>query len=114
MEMILYFTSNFFHFFIVYYLCNAKTKHECGFALAIGVETYTFVNVNRDHTIYVSLSGLGVDESLPIGVSVYPNPAKDTKASGEIHLGILNIRLQRMPPRSLSMESHTNTGLPTM
>lgn len=41
------------------------------------VETYTFSNVNRDHTIYVSFSGMGVEESQSLDVTVYPNPAKD-------------------------------------
>ena len=41
------------------------------------VEEYTFSNVNRDHTIYVSFSGMGVEEAEVLNVNVYPNPAKD-------------------------------------
>lgn len=41
------------------------------------VESYTFTNVNRDHTIFASFSGLGVDESLDNNLSLYPNPAND-------------------------------------
>ena len=41
------------------------------------VESYTFTNVNRDHTIYVSFSGWGVEEAQALGVNVYPNPTKD-------------------------------------
>lgn len=41
------------------------------------VEEYTFTNVNRDHTIYVSFSGMGVEEAEVLNVNVYPNPAKD-------------------------------------
>ena len=41
------------------------------------VETYTFTNVNRDHTIFVSFSGMGVEETQNLQVTVYPNPAKD-------------------------------------
>lgn len=41
------------------------------------VESYTFTNVNRDHTIYVSFSGMGVEEAQVLNVNVYPNPAKE-------------------------------------
>ena len=41
------------------------------------VEEYTFTNVNRDHTIYVAFSGMGIDEAQTLDVNVYPNPAKD-------------------------------------
>lgn len=41
------------------------------------IESYTFPNVNRDHTIYVSFSGMGVEEAQALNVNVYPNPAKD-------------------------------------
>lgn len=41
------------------------------------VETYTFTNVNRDHTIYATFSGWDVDENQVGTVLVYPNPAND-------------------------------------
>ena len=41
------------------------------------VDSYTFTNVNRDHTIFVSFSGIGVDEAQVLDISVYPNPAQD-------------------------------------
>lgn len=41
------------------------------------VESYTFQNVDRDHTIYVLFSGMGVEEAQILNVNVYPNPAKD-------------------------------------
>ena len=41
------------------------------------IESYTFTNVNHDHTIYVSFSGMGVEETQALNVNVYPNPAKD-------------------------------------
>lgn len=41
------------------------------------IESYTFTNVNRDHTIYVSFSGMGVEEVQELGVIVYPNPTRD-------------------------------------
>ena len=41
------------------------------------VDSYTFTNVNRDHTIYASFSGMGIEEAQNLGVNIYPNPAKD-------------------------------------
>ena len=41
------------------------------------VESYTFRNVSRDHIIYVSFSGVGVEETQMTEVEIYPNPAKD-------------------------------------
>jgi hypothetical protein len=41
------------------------------------VDSYTFTNVNRNHTIYVSFSGMGIEETQNLNVNIYPNPAKD-------------------------------------
>lgn len=41
------------------------------------VESYTFRNVNANHSIHVQFSGVGVDEAYALGLKVYPNPAKD-------------------------------------
>lgn len=41
------------------------------------VETYTFINVNRDHSIFVSFSGTDVDEVHELDMNIYPNPAKE-------------------------------------
>lgn len=58
------------------------------------VNTYTFTNVNRNHTIYVSFSGMGVEESQDLDVRIYPNPAKDiVYVEGE---GIATIALYDM------------------
>ena len=39
------------------------------------VGSYTFTNVNRNHTISVSFSGMGVEEMQSSDVNIYPNPA---------------------------------------
>ena len=41
------------------------------------VDSYTFTNINRNHTIYVSFSGMGIQEAQSLEVNIYPNPAKD-------------------------------------
>lgn len=41
------------------------------------VESYTFTNVNRDHTIYAAFSGTGVEEAQSLDINIYPNPAKN-------------------------------------
>ena len=41
------------------------------------VDSYTFTNVTRNHTIYVSFSGMGIEETQNLNVNIYPNPAKD-------------------------------------
>lgn len=40
-------------------------------------ESYTFYDVNCDHSIYVSFSGLGVGDEEDVEIVLYPNPAKD-------------------------------------
>lgn len=41
------------------------------------VETYSFTNVNRDHTIYAVFSGWDVEENQTNAFHMYPNPADD-------------------------------------
>lgn len=41
------------------------------------VESYTFRNVNGNHSIRVQFSGLGVDDNISEKLKVYPNPAND-------------------------------------
>lgn len=41
------------------------------------VESYTFRNVNVNHTIRVEFSGLGVEDNNIMNLKVYPNPAYD-------------------------------------
>lgn len=58
------------------------------------VATYTFTNVNRDHTIYVVFSGWDVDEHLDNAILMYPNPS-----NGEVTLegdGINIVRIYDM------------------
>ena len=57
---------------------GSKIKQVLIDDLDIGpVATYTFVNVNRNHTIYAKFSGLDVDENQTNGFHLYPNPADD-------------------------------------
>lgn len=57
---------------------GSKIKQVLIDDLDIGpVATYTFVNVNRNHTIYAKFSGLDVDENRTNGFQIYPNPADD-------------------------------------
>jgi PKD repeat protein len=39
--------------------------------------SYTFRNVNGDHSIHVQFSGLGVNDTYDLGLRIYPNPAND-------------------------------------
>ena len=41
------------------------------------VDTYTFANVDSDHTISVSVKGYDVEEHNTTKIKVYPNPAKE-------------------------------------
>ena len=41
------------------------------------IETYTFSNVNANHTIIALFSGWGVEEDSSTQVDMFPNPAKD-------------------------------------
>ncbi len=72
--------------------------------------SYTFINVNCDHTISVSFSGAGVDETYALNVTIYPNPAKDkVYVEGE---GIETVVLMDMLGNSLrSMEYNTGEEL---
>ena len=40
-------------------------------------DTYTFTNVDCNHTIYVSFNGWGIEDDNAAEVKVYPNPAND-------------------------------------
>ena len=41
------------------------------------VDTYTFANVNNNHTISVSFNGWDIEENNTTEIKVYPNPAKE-------------------------------------
>lgn len=41
------------------------------------IPSYTFRNVNENHTIHVEFSGLGVDDNASFDLKVYPNPANE-------------------------------------
>ena len=57
---------------------GARIKQVLIDGLDIGpVDTYTFTNVNRDHTIYAMFSGLDVDENQNNAIQVYPNPSDE-------------------------------------
>ena len=51
------------------------------------VESYTFRNVNANHSIHVQFGGLGLDEAYDLGLKVYPNPADD-----KIHIESPNMK----------------------
>ena len=42
------------------------------------VGSYTFNDVNRDHTIFVSFAGWGIEDNNAVNINIYPNPAKET------------------------------------
>lgn len=57
---------------------GASVKQVLIDGLDIGpVYTYTFTNINRDHTIYAMFSGLDVDENQNDTIQVYPNPTSE-------------------------------------
>ena len=55
------------------------------------VESYTFRNVNGNHSIRVQFSGLGVDDNTTFDLKVYPDPANDK----------INIQCQNMKQVSI-------------
>ena len=55
------------------------------------IPSYTFRNVNENHTIHVEFSGLGVDNHTSLDLKVYPNPAHDK----------INIQCQNMKQVSI-------------
>ena len=70
------------------------------------VESYTFSNVNQDHTIYVSFSGMGVEEAQAMDINVYPNPANDIVfVEGEAIVSVLLYDLLGNNLRSMDYNS---------